>query len=332
MLKYKSIQSLRFLAAFCVLLHHEWGINYGIQSNFEVSRLIFGSAWFGPSAVVIFFVISGFCINLPNINNKNLDASEFFIHRFCRLSLPIIAILPVAIFFNVSYSPIDGWGTWSLVCEAIFYLAYPFIRKWFAFLPLMILFAFTAGIGLHALNIDLSDYPTLSILRMTLFYYPAWLVGCYLAEKNEVIAKSDCDASKVQKWVFRLLVFLLSFLVGWLHYNNFVNMFWGLSILPFLVYFWIRAEIKSDENVLFLASFGAWSYSLYLVHPVAIFGFKKYIFENGILSSVMSSLSVFSGILIALISSLIFFLIVELPTQKFIRNTRVIKRLPVNGS
>lgn len=50
---YQSLNAIRFFAAFCVVLHHAWNLEFGKPYGNSLS-IILGSLWFGGSAVVVF--------------------------------------------------------------------------------------------------------------------------------------------------------------------------------------------------------------------------------------------------------------------------------------
>ncbi|MGI4831524.1 MAG: acyltransferase family protein [Janthinobacterium lividum] len=87
-----QLDALRGLAAASVVLHH--------------SRLAFQVAptpWylvpfvFGDSAVVLFFVLSGYVLSLPYWNGTRLPYVPYAVRRFCRVYLPYAAALLLAL-------------------------------------------------------------------------------------------------------------------------------------------------------------------------------------------------------------------------------------------
>lgn len=234
--------------------------------------------------------------------------------------VPLGAVVLLALQFNVNYSPIAGWVTWSLVCELIYYLVYPFVRK-NASNELMIFVFFTAGLVAQIFLVDFDNI--LNLIRQVIVYFPAWLLGCYLAEKNisDNFGSSNKDFDKI---LWRLIVVAASFLIGFLHYTNLINMSWGLMIFPFLVYFWLKAEIKNDANILYFAKLGCWSYSLYLVHPIVLIGLMKYINYSRYMPGHLGQ-SLYP-IFIALIFSYGFYWVVEYPSHRLAKQAGNILR------
>jgi peptidoglycan/LPS O-acetylase OafA/YrhL len=58
--------------------------------------------WAGHEAVLLFFVLSGFVLSLPFLNNRTSTYSNYLIKRFCRIYIPyIVSIILSAILFNI---------------------------------------------------------------------------------------------------------------------------------------------------------------------------------------------------------------------------------------
>src|SRR5690242_18982998 len=97
----------------------------------------------GPAAVIVFFVISGFCIHYPFRGVERLQVSSFLARRYIRIGIPALAAMGLAGWTGVQAlllkSPSfaftldairhvnDGHTglIWSLVCELIYYTCYP---------------------------------------------------------------------------------------------------------------------------------------------------------------------------------------------------------------
>src|ERR1700686_2343155 len=90
---------------------------------------------FGTPAVIGFFVISGFCIHLPFRGNKKLSIGRYYARRYLRILIPLIGTLLIWRFLLGKRLQLLGdesilWHSifWSLLCEEIYYAAYPMLR------------------------------------------------------------------------------------------------------------------------------------------------------------------------------------------------------------
>ncbi|HEY5327825.1 MAG TPA: acyltransferase family protein, partial [Mucilaginibacter sp.] len=124
-----GVDSIRFILAFIVMLSHFYNV-YATALKHSSHVLLRGTGYFlanafdGTSAVIAFFIISGFVIHYPNKNGiPNL--AEFWIRRFLRILIPLAVILIIGSQFNHPENAV----VWSLYCELIYYALYPLIAK-----------------------------------------------------------------------------------------------------------------------------------------------------------------------------------------------------------
>jgi peptidoglycan/LPS O-acetylase OafA/YrhL len=82
----------------------------------RVTWLLLGNLWNGAAAVMLFFVISGFCIHYSTVGSAEFSARIFLIRRLVRIGIPLLVCLTVAsLIFDIR--PAAYVGIWSLVCE-----------------------------------------------------------------------------------------------------------------------------------------------------------------------------------------------------------------------
>lgn len=109
--RWESLDSLRGIAAFLVVTFHCAQVTSGfaIQTN-PLSLAAWGNIWTwlkytparilvssGPSAVVLFFVLSGFVLSLPFLRDGWLASySGFAVKRVCRIYLPFLATILIS--------------------------------------------------------------------------------------------------------------------------------------------------------------------------------------------------------------------------------------------
>jgi peptidoglycan/LPS O-acetylase OafA/YrhL len=162
--KISPLTSVRFFAAFLVLLHHSvWiflpvfssrGANGVPEDFFDIVSLAF------PISVSFFFLLSGYVLSFVYLHNgQAIDKSEFFVARFARLyplylvvlvlNMPRLLVAEVqrhgmrigltktAEIFAANVVMVQGWytsrllrvnvPTWSLCGEVFFYLCFPLL-------------------------------------------------------------------------------------------------------------------------------------------------------------------------------------------------------------
>src|SRR5258708_155775 len=136
---YPVLDAMRFILAFWVAVGHYQMITlFGDPATGTGFWHLFKHAWrtfvFGTPAVIVFFVISGFCIHLPFHGNVKIDVLRYYMRRYTRILIPVAAALVVYHFMgsNLTFRGKGSilWNSplWSLACEEIYYALYPFLR------------------------------------------------------------------------------------------------------------------------------------------------------------------------------------------------------------
>lgn len=276
---YPVLDALRFVLALWVAIGHfeMFPLFAGVDTSTSLGRFL-THAWqsvvFGTPAVIVFFVISGFCIHLPFRDNQRLPVSRYYLRRYTRILIPVAAAVCV---YRLVGQKLHFWGEhsilwesplWSLACEEIYYAAYPllrFLRNRFGWTPLFAIF-FPAGVLTAAIHPHSLNWYDFGPLGTSLILLPIWLLGALLAEQADAIPVLD---SAYRIWLWRFLAWLGCWCSEMLHFKANVRLTQTMLWFGVLAYFWVRQEIAYSKRTppnRYLAGAGSWSYSLYLVH------------------------------------------------------------------
>ena len=290
----KGLDSIRFLCAVFVLFAH-LGLLLPTNVISLNPRLFFYLQKFldclfnGPAAVIIFFIISGFCIHYPFVFAKNIKIIPFYIKRLLRISLPAMLMVCLYSFLHIKLNPPHYNSLWSIICEIIYYLLYPivlFLSKKIK-LIYIIFAAYIVAIVMLLINANILRYSYQSYSALGNYTWiiglPCWLLGCWLAENY----KSFASPSLKKIWLWRLLIITLFVVLRIV--KSHVKLIYGsncftLDAFAILGCIWVGYEIanyKNKEPNKLLELSGKWSYSLYLIHPAAAtillyIGFKSF--------------------------------------------------------
>jgi peptidoglycan/LPS O-acetylase OafA/YrhL len=328
---YPVLDALRFVLAFWVAVgHFEIIPLFGDSHTGTGLWHLFKRGWdtvvFGTPAVIVFFVISGFCIHLPFRGTGKIEVGRYYLRRYTRILIPVAAALLIYRFFG---RHMVFWGEhsilwesplWSLACEEIYYALYPGLRwirnriGW----KLLLASTFAIGVGIAATHPHAESWHVFGALGTAMMLLPVWLLGCLLAEQAESL--------KVEKpffgiWFWRFLAWLGCWLCEMLHFKLGVPYTQTMVWFGLLAYFWVRQEIaygKGHSPNRFLVAGGAWSYSLYLVHAQG----------GGLYGALhLPSLGRIVDWCLVMISSLlfayVFYILVERPSHKLARKIKL---------
>lgn len=325
-----GLDTIRFVCAFVVMAGHlellPGGLHGADRTGLGKMLVgVFNSLFNGPAAVIIFFLISGFCIHFPFRSGRRVDLAAFYTRRFFRIVPPAVVFFVLWRYVLHESGGIMDMVLWSVFCEVVYYFLYPgllFLRRRYGWLPLVGL-STAAMAGLlfvqrGSLSIDGYNYTALGTATW-IVGLPCWLLGCWLAE-NYLRFKAP---SSLSIWGMRFGVYGLSVLVALVHFHadsffppglHFLKsncILLNLFVLPACV--WLGYEIAyglvhGDNRLLEWA--GTWSYSLYLVH-LLVPRFSLALGFDFIHSSV--HLLVF---VVALAASYLFYRIVERPSHR----------------
>ena len=340
-----GLDTLRLVCALCVMFSHIEAFQIpqtlGRESLWgTVLRGIYMNLCNGPAAVIVFFVISGFCIHFPYRHGQSLPLLPFWIQRFLRIGLPVFGALGLGAIFNVARFEMDTKNLalptilWSLVAEAIYYAIYPALRLLaggIGWKRLLLLSYVPAG-ALLIYHRDLSAPQSFGHSATWLAFLPCWLLGCLLAEQWTG-RPSPGVIGRPQIWAWRGGMLGLAMLSFFLLFHTpaavpFKVFPWTLLAYAVASYFWLQREM--DWAILapparILEWAGQWSYSIYLVHESAAELWRRWIQHTGESPGALFRFT--SQITLILLASYIFFLLIERPAQRLARRLARRQRL-----
>jgi peptidoglycan/LPS O-acetylase OafA/YrhL len=276
----EGLDSIRFISAFVVVLFHCGVVPRGALGTSTFDFLIgaaLRSFFNGPAAVIIFFVISGFCIHFPFRDGASVDLWTYYSRRLIRICGPALSALVLWKWIGVRDKIDDPGIFWSVICEVEYYLLYPLLLRlklrigWWPVIAGAGLIAYTLAFSqVPAIERAAGGYPAFGCLNW-LIGLPCWLMGCCLADEFERFSQP----SAIQIWLIRIWVFVTSAMLLILKSHApsvYLSNPFTLNLFAVLAYFWLGLEIAYRREVsapALLEWAGKWSYSLYLMHPAA---------------------------------------------------------------
>ncbi|MDB4983560.1 MAG: acyltransferase 3 [Myxococcales bacterium] len=281
----------------------------------RISRLIYNNLTVGPAAVIVFFVISGFCIHYPFRRAKTIALSPFYARRYLRILIPVGAAILLSRPLGIQLRMFDKSVLWSLVCEEIYYAIYPLLlrlRLRFGW-SRMIAVSYVASVILAMTNLPAGDYPSHGFQWNWVLGLPCWLLGCHLAESHVVGIK---EPSRIRIGWWRLGALFLSMLARGMRFHTPITYPLTLNVFAFYVYFWLREEMKNAEGSTpgWAERAGVFSYSIYLIHPTA-----HEVWNRLALPSLGHGVDWILLMVFVLAASLIFYVFIERPSHRFAR-------------
>lgn len=318
-----GLDSIRFLCALTVLFYHKRNplAFWPALADTHPGRLVvelYTDLCNGQAAVIVFFVISGFCIHYPYVRGRAFAAIPFLLGRAVRIMIPVgayLLLLRVAPYTK----PVLTVLLWSIWCELVYYGLYPLLRR-----------AFAAS---SVRNVLLASYvPACAISMYTLQAYgfaegyfsagwftwlaglPCWLLGCQLAE--HYAASKDAPAITLATvWLYRAGAIAVGVVAHYAMRNLHVSFLFSLNLFAIFCYFWLRAELHwhlARPAVPLLERLGALTYSLYLMHALAACVWDSFVPAPGLLPWV-------AEIFFAILLGAMFYALVERPSHLLAR-------------
>jgi peptidoglycan/LPS O-acetylase OafA/YrhL len=353
-----KIDAIRFLAAFWVLLYH---FHLPLFRSFLPHKLAFigsaltaiGTAVFaGPAAVIVFFVISGYCIHNAYHKDVTLKPVNYYASRLVRIGLPLVIVLLVVQPFPTGPNYVES-VLWSLYCEMAYYAIYPLLRPRFRYLGEMILGCTAAGALMvaivHArgpLACTHCVYEIYGVPGTALLYAAGWIMGCFIAESQRNATRFESGAAyspltmQMKRFtdsavallgkrlvLLRVVVLAAGALSMTLMSTSatkpafipLVTPDISLAAFQFLAAIWIAAETSTGSRASIwprLAVLGAWSYSLYLCHKIALSALAVTRFDD------TTRFAWFIQVALALVISYTFYRLVERPSHSLSQRLR----------
>ncbi len=316
----KGLDTFRFIAAVCVALSHGAAFPLGeyVKHSSGVAHVLIGiyhSAFDGPAAVMMFFVISGFCIHYSFACGTPFQSVPFLTRRFLRIIPPLVGALLLARVLGKSGALYII--LWSVYCELIYYVIYPGLRILFRRydLRLLIGISLTAAILLILSHWDVMFQWEFAVYLAWILGLPAWLLGCLLAE--DVANGMKPTPTPVAIWMMRLGVWAYMAISTVIAFHAPIKIGYPVVLLPFylLCYVWLGWELRywqQREPSRFLEWGGKWSYSLYLIHKLPL----------AMIPAMIAAPSLSWVLRIAAITaaSLLFYIAIERPSHRLARS------------
>ena len=337
---YLSVDALRFLLAFWVAVSHfdVFPLFAGADTSRRLGWLLvhgWSTLFYGLPAVIVFFIVSGFCIHLPFRNLTTLPIGKYYARRYVRILVPVGGAV---IIYRLMGQATHFWGQhsilwesvlWSLLCEEIYYLIYPFLlhlRRRVGW-TLILTPAILLSVGLAATQPKAESFHDLGPLKTALVLYPVWILGCILAEEAEHL-QAVRSFKTILRW--RLLAWFGCWTVCILHFHSPIHAMQTCMWFGVLAYFWVRQEIAYGKLTLppvWMVWAGAWSYSLYLMHGPALETLRRlHLLYLG------SLVNWFLTMVFVCLYSYLFFLLVERPSHQFARRINIRKMIKPKDS
>ncbi|HEY1427397.1 MAG TPA: acyltransferase [Caulobacteraceae bacterium] len=273
----KGLDTLRFVAAATVALSHGAAppladiIGKGAAWS-RAATALWGVSFDGVAAVIIFFVISGFCIHHGPATGAPFRVLPFWTRRGVRILGPLIGAVLIADLLGAPARAGLGAVIWSVYCELIYYAIYPLLRIGFRRFGIGGVLIASSVLSVVVIGVGWNErfYWSFPVWLTWIVGAPAWLLGCLLAEQ---VARGVRAPRLGGIWTWRALVWGYATLALAAFFHGPIHAGYPALLFPFqwIAYLWVLAEIGHFERAgvsRLLEWCGRWSYSLYLIHNI----------------------------------------------------------------
>jgi peptidoglycan/LPS O-acetylase OafA/YrhL len=304
-----GLDSLRFVLALWVVFSH-FGfvpvapLERATDGPLLYARGVYHNLFCGPAAVIVFFLISGFCIHHQYRRDAIRSYATYYTRRYVRIVIPMVAAIALYLSRGLDLTEWHKTLLWSIVCEEIYYLVYPLLlalRKRIGWKCLLGL-AYAGAAAVVATEPRALEYIAYGPRLTWILGLPCWLLGCLLAERHD----DEGLPSARGIWTWRMAAWGLGSAASMLRFHGGIGYPLTLTLFAAFGYFWLAREIawsRAHEPLRWLELAGTWSYSLYLMHPYAE-------------SLVGAGANWFAKLAIALAVSVGFYLTIERPSHR----------------
>ncbi|MFP3569138.1 acyltransferase family protein [Paraburkholderia sp. SIMBA_030] len=279
------------------------------------------------------------------VRHVTLKPINYYASRFIRIGLPLVILLCLVQPLTTGQNYLES-VLWSLYCEMVYYAIYPVLRPRFRYIGEMIAgSALAAGVMVAVVRLfghpvcHSCVYETYRIPGTALLYAAGWIFGCLIAETQRNAEQFHIRGAyspltmMIKRGLDRTTHYLADRLVALrvavvaagaavmilLSESNLkpatvplITPDITLPLFQFLAAVWIAAETATPSKAGVwsrLAAFGAWSYSLYLCHKMALALLEMTSFDD------TSRFAWFVQVALAFAISYAFYRIIERPSH-----------------
>jgi peptidoglycan/LPS O-acetylase OafA/YrhL len=274
----RGLDSIRFICALWVLLGHFAFLRAdGLSRTDPLQRIfrgVLGNLFAGQPAVIVFFLISGFCIHYRYRSGTRKPGARFLVRRYLRIGLPLLAAAAIVARYAPGSAAFDPRASsdsvvWSLIAEVVYYTLYPVLFVAWRRFGWNAVFAASVVLSLAVIATQpRAPYlPSYGVWATWIVGLPYWILGCILASRHS--ERSRPRATGITMWCWRLGVWAGASMASALLFHANVGYPWTMLVFGIAAFAWLRLEIawhreRAPWRILEWA--GTWSYSIYAMH------------------------------------------------------------------